>query len=74
MTDNRIELDDEENDVVYVVLPKHTGETGVVCSSLRLRELFLELGRADLLKILGDTDIVLDCNLNGDLIGIEILI
>lgn len=73
MTDNCLKLDNEENDVGYVVLPKHTGEAGVVCSSLRLRELFLELGRADLLKMLCDTDIVLDCNLNGDLIGVEIL-
>ncbi|GLR58826.1 DUF2283 domain-containing protein [Rhizobium indigoferae] len=75
MRDNYVHLDGDEQDVFYVYLPNHPGKEipGVVRSSMRLRDLFAELDRADLLQLFGETDVVLDCGEDGRLIGIEIV-
>ncbi|TBB59755.1 DUF2283 domain-containing protein (plasmid) [Rhizobium ruizarguesonis] len=75
MSDSYVHLDGDERDVFYVYLPNHPGREipGVVRNSVRLRELFVELDRADFLRLFGEADIVLDCGVDGRLIGVEIL-
>ncbi len=75
MNDDCVQLDGNERDVFYVYLPNHPGSEipGVVSSSLRLRDLFVQIGRSDLLQLLGDADMILDCGEDGKLIGVEIL-
>lgn len=70
-----VQLDGNERNVFYVYLPNHPSREipGVVSNSIRLRDLFSELGRADLLQVFGEADIILDCGADGKMIGIEIL-
>jgi len=75
MGDDYVQLDADERGVFYVYLPNHPGKEipGVVSNSIRLRDLFVDLGRTDLLQLLGEADMVLDCGEDGKLIGVEIL-
>ncbi|MBW8791235.1 DUF2283 domain-containing protein [Rhizobium leguminosarum] len=75
MDDDYVQLNGNERDVFYVYLPNHPGReiTGVVSNSIRLRDLFVQLDRMDLLQLLGDADMILDCGEDGKLIGVEIL-
>jgi hypothetical protein len=70
-----VKLDGEKSDVFYVQLPLHSGReaVGIVSKTVRLRELFLELERPDLLISMGETDVLLDYGHDGVMIGIEIL-
>lgn len=75
MSGDHIQLDGDERDVFYVCLPNHPGRgtPDVVSNSIRLRDLFVELRRTDLLELFSNVDIVLDCGKDGKLIGVEIL-
>ena len=75
MSSNSMHLNGDENDVGYVCLPSHPGKgtANCVAKSISMRDLFLELDREDLLKMLLGTDIILDQNKDGNIIGIEIL-
>jgi len=75
MDDDYVQLNGNERDVFYVYLTNHPGReiTGVVSNSIRLRDLFVQLDRMDLLQLLGDADMILDCGEDGKLIGVEIL-
>lgn len=75
MNDDCVQLDGNKRNVFYVYLPNHPGDEipSVVSSSLRLRDLFVQIDRPDLLQLLGDADMILDCGEDGKLIGVEIL-
>ncbi len=75
MGKNYVHLNDPDNDFFYVALPKHPGRVtpGCVSKNVRLRDVFSEIGRDDLISMLGEADIILDIDKDNALIGIEIL-
>ncbi|WP_319486695.1 DUF2283 domain-containing protein [uncultured Cohaesibacter sp.] len=68
-------LDGQEKDVFYLYLPNHPGKgtAGAVARSISLRDLIGGNKDIDLAEILAGTDIILDCDASGRLIGLEVL-
>lgn len=75
MTLENVQLDGDQNDVLYIALPHHPSNEaqGVVSCSLKLRDLLNQPVTSELVEAITEYEIVFDIGHDGKLIGVEII-